>query len=171
MSHLSNCTSSRQSFHDSTYQDTCKGCGGKIRSSILCPSLSLHLTPWMLSPFVIVSWLSLPESFCTESFCECVLTVESFCVLLWGCLDCRCPFVSVSWLSIPWVTWILSPFVIVSCLPSNWSCLTYTWGEENLPKHTLVGIQDHWFLCSHPWTRWSRGRWGRGKRWGGLKTS
>ena len=38
-------------------------------------------------------------------------------------------------------------------------------------KHTIVGIQGHWCLCSNPWTRCSCGRWGRGKRWGGLKTS
>ena len=34
---LGNCASFRQPFHDSAKQHACKGCGGKIHSSILCP--------------------------------------------------------------------------------------------------------------------------------------
>ena len=85
----------------------------------------------------------------------------------------------------------LSPFVSVSCLASNWSCLTYT-SVSNPVKFgcwSCFGwIADSWstwgkltqthpcrnsgpLISSHPWTRCSRGRWGRGKRWGGLKTS
>ena len=99
MVELGNCAACLQPFHDSAQQHTCKGCGGKIHSSIICPK------------------------------CPKVVDHEEDNSRIHGV------------------------------------------HEENLPKHTLVGIQGHWCLCSHPWTRCSRGRWGRGKRWGGLKTS
>ena len=37
MADLVNCVVCLQSFHDSAQQHTCKGCGGKIHSSIICP--------------------------------------------------------------------------------------------------------------------------------------
>jgi hypothetical protein len=37
MAELGNCAACLQPFHDSAQQHTCKGCGGKIHSSILYP--------------------------------------------------------------------------------------------------------------------------------------
>ena len=37
MTELGNCAACRKPFHDSAHQHACKGCGGKIHSSILCP--------------------------------------------------------------------------------------------------------------------------------------
>ena len=37
MVELGNCVACLQPFHDSAQQHTCKGCGGKIHSSIICP--------------------------------------------------------------------------------------------------------------------------------------
>ena len=80
------------------------------------------------------------------------------------------------------VPWILSRSVIVSCLVSSWFCLTCTsvwrrWSsdpchvsdesrvygvhEDQLPGHSIVGIQSNWYVCSWSWrTRCSWRRWG-----------
>ena len=54
--------------------------------------------------------------------------------------------------SLPSVPWMLSPFVSVSCLASNWSCLTYT----SVSNPVKFGCWSCFGWITDSWSTWGK---------------